>query len=215
MKKIWAKDRTETEIVLNFNDYTKHLGLEKWKTYGKMLDVGASYGDFWLFAKKHNIFPDTEVQSIDINPDFVSKWKKMWANVVEMNATDLKYPNEEFDTIISHASMPHCLFEDGKNWEPDWDWKTKVTGWITETMRVLKKWWELRFLCPAEDDDNYRGKAIFDAIKEYDDSVFDITTLPEDIHTQPTHTFVMKDSKGNIIPQKNHKNITYILKKRT
>ena len=214
MQSVWLKDVTETERALNFNDYKKHLGLEVGKSYWKMLDIGASWWDFAVFSNKYKVFPNTSIESIDFDPNFVKKWKKLWADIQEMNATDLKYPNENFDTVLSHASMPHCLFLDSKN-TPDLEWANKVAIWLKETMRVIKMGGELRFRSPAPEGDDYRGEIIAQTIHiKAAELGYEIETLDESLHTSlHQKQFTMVDSKWEVIPERKIRNTTYVLKK--
>lgn len=182
LKKIWAIDATERERALLFNDYLKDLWMSVGSSYGNILDVGAWEGDFAYFAKKYWTFPNTKVKSIDIEENFVKKWKKRWIDIETMDALSLSFPDASFDTLISHASMPHCLFVDkfttGKQIE-DPKGEEKVTQWIRESLRVIRVWGEIRFRPPSNEEGDYRWVVIKKVVEKLSPKLFTYTTLPE------------------------------------
>lgn len=182
LKKIWAIDATERERALLFNDYLKDLWMSVGSSYGNVLDVGAREGDFAYFAEKYWTFPDTKVKSIDKEENFVQKWKKKWIDIETMDALSLSFPDASFNTLISHASMPHILFVDkfiAEKQIEDPKGEEKVIQWIHESLRVLKAWGEIRFRSPNSEEGDYRWDVIKKAIDKLSPKFFTYTTLPE------------------------------------
>ncbi|MGA2171913.1 MAG: class I SAM-dependent methyltransferase [Sedimentisphaerales bacterium] len=97
---------------------------------GVLLDIGT--GPAWLLLKLHQKAPNMRLVGIDSSQAMVIKAQQNIAaaglkdtiEIKEGNASNIPFPDEAFDIVVSTASIHH--------------WKEPTTG-INEVWRVLKK----------------------------------------------------------------------------
>lgn len=121
--------------------YFKNLKLDENKIYSKILDLGSAEWYFANFVKNNNFFCNDVFISIDTNKFYVEKWKKQWLNMININVLEFDFEEEYFDLIISNFSMPQLLY----SWENDNFFLDKLEKLFINCLKILKKWWEIRF----------------------------------------------------------------------
>ena len=182
-----------------FGKYLKRLRLKIQEKYGDILDIWAWNWEFAYFAKKYATFPDTSIKSIDISPHFVQKGKARWIDIEVMDATSLTFPDETFDMLLSQYSMPQCLFpfdqeryDRGEKQIEDPKGEKKVSQWLHESLRILKKWWELRFSTISAKDKDYRWALIKWVLDKFSSEFFTYSEFP---NWAWETTYILKKSK--------------------
>jgi ubiquinone/menaquinone biosynthesis C-methylase UbiE len=119
-------------LLSKSNIFQEHYDLvtkdiQKYCQNGKLLDIGTGPG--WLLMSIHKIMPRLILTGIDISPAMVEKAKINIRNsgcameVIVGSATDLPYPDNSFDCVVSTGSIHH--------------WKDIQKG-LVEIYRVLK-----------------------------------------------------------------------------
>lgn len=96
---------------------------------GSLLDIGTGTG--WLLLKLHQISPKMRLVGLDVSSSMVAQGRKNMAragladliDIREGNASDIPFPDECFDIVVSTGSIHH--------------WKEPEAG-LNEVYRVLK-----------------------------------------------------------------------------
>ena len=134
--------------------YLNNLGIKPEDLKGDVLDVGAGDGELAEFLSKNK---NLKVTAIDPVP-----YRKGKFEVSKGDARDLSFKDESFDTVISHASVPHILgslYSYDFPGESETQIKWAVQKSFDEIIRVLKTDGQA-VLAPVGMSSNYEGQKI-------------------------------------------------------
>lgn len=176
-------------IFKDVSTQLSNLGLSEKEIKGRILDVGARNAEFSRYFRRKE---KTEVSSIDSK---VERKNKPW--VIEADVMNIPFPDNSFDLVISHASVPNIFLDFNKT---EKELESEIMKSFLEIIRVLKKQGKA-YLAPVSMADNYKPqKLLKDAILK------SIENLKE-MNIKTELTFLRTD----VNPKNNEKSDSYRL----
>jgi len=83
--------------------YSKFINLTTHYAGNKILDVGCATGDYCIKLKQLGF----ECIGVDINHDYIEKARKNGIEAYKMDAEDLRFDEESFDTVLLFEVLEH------------------------------------------------------------------------------------------------------------
>ncbi len=145
-------EQSESDREKTFKEYMGNLKLSPDDFKKKILDVGSSDGAFAKWARDHHV--SDSIYNIDSNFKAEPRGKS-----VVGKAQSLPFKNEEFDIVISNASIPNLLYA-------EYDLEKASDESIEEMLRVLKAGGEIRFAPIIEHQKEDRRKVLGDKVNK-------------------------------------------------